>query len=145
MLEQHKAGERGGRPNQPGMRLLASLIVRVVTAFVALILAAVLLDDFRIDTVAFPVVLAIFVLVILVARPALETVIDENLQWAASFVGLVAAFVSLLITDILSDDLTIDGVTTWVLASLIVWIGAIVADLLLGRWLLRKIAGDRRD
>jgi hypothetical protein len=127
------------------MRLLASLIVRVVTAFVALILAAVLLDDFEIDPVAFPVVLGIFVLVILVARPALETVIDENLQWAASFVGLVAAFVSLVVTDILSDDLTIDGVGTWVLASLIVWLGAILADLLLGRWLLRKIAGDRRD
>jgi putative membrane protein len=64
-------------------------------------------------------------------------------QWAASFVGLVAAFVSLLVTDLISDDLEISGVTTWVLASLIVWIGGIVADLLIGRWLFRKIAGDR--
>ena len=126
------------------MRLIARLVVMVVTTFLALLLAAVLLDDFRTDAVSFPLVLGIFVLVILVARPALETVIDENLQWAASFVGLVAAFVALLITDILSDDLEIEGVVTWILASLIVWIGAIVADLLIGRWLLRKIAGERR-
>ena len=126
------------------MRLVARLVVTVVTAFLALLLAAVLLDDFTIDAVAFPLVVGIFVLVIIVARPALETVIDENLQWAASFVGLVAAFVSLLVTDVLSDDLEIDGVVTWILASLIVWIGAILADLLLGRWLLRKIAGERR-
>jgi hypothetical protein len=127
------------------MRLVARLVVSVVTAFFALLLAALLLDDFRIDAVAFPLVLGIFVLVILVARPALETVIDENLQWAASFVGLVASFVSLVITDILSDDLEIEGITTWVLASLIVWLGAIVADLLLGRRLMQRIAGDRRD
>jgi hypothetical protein len=126
------------------MRLVARLVVMVVTTFLALLLAAVLLDDFRTDAVSFPLVLGIFVLVILVARPALETVIDENLQWAASFVGLVAAFVALLITDILSDDLEIEGVVTWILASLIVWIGAIAADLLIGRWLLRKIAGERR-
>jgi hypothetical protein len=127
------------------MRLVAGLVVRIVAAFVALVLAAVLLDDFNIDTLAFPIVLGIFVVVLLVARPALETVIDENLQWAASFVGLVAAFVSLFVTDLLTDDLDIDGVVTLVLAALIVWLGGIVADLVLGRWLVRKLAGHDRD
>jgi putative membrane protein len=125
------------------MRMIAGVVVRVVTAFVALLLTAALLEDFNIAVFGYPIVLAIFVLVSLVARPALETIIDENVQWAASFVGLVAAFVSLLVTDLISDDLEISGVTTWVLASLIVWIGGIVADLLIGRWLFRKIAGDR--
>ncbi len=127
------------------IRLLAGLVVRVVTAFVALLLAAALLEYFNIETIGYPIVVAIFVLVSLVARPALETVIDENLQWAASFVGLVAAFVSLLLTDLISDDLEIDGVRTLILASLIVWVGGIVADLLIGRWLLRKLVGDRRS
>ena len=125
------------------MKLVARLVTSVVAAVVALLIAAVLLDDFRIDKLAFPLVVGIFVLVILVARPALENLIEENLQWAASFVGLVAAFVSLLVTDLLSDDLEIEGFVTWILASLLVWASAVVADLLVGRWLLRRLAGDR--
>lgn len=125
------------------MRLLARLLTSVVAAFVALLIAAVLFDDFKIDELAFPLVVGIFVLVILVARPALENLIEENVQWAASFVGLVAAFVSLLVTDLLSDDLEIEGFVTWILASLLVWAAAVVADLLVGRWLLRRLAGDR--
>jgi hypothetical protein len=125
------------------MRLVARLVTSVVAAFVALLIAALLLDDFKIDEIAFPLVVGIFVLVILVARPAIENLIDENFQWAASFVGLVAAFVSLLVTDLLSDDLDIEGLVTWILASLIVWAAAIVADLVVGRWLERRLAGDR--
>jgi Flp pilus assembly protein TadB len=53
--------------------------------------------------------------------------------------------VTLLITDLLLDGLDIEGVTTWVLASLIVWIGAVLANLLLGRWLLRRWRRERRD
>jgi uncharacterized membrane protein YvlD (DUF360 family) len=124
------------------MKLVARLLTSVVAAFVALLLAAVLLDDFRIDEVAFPLVVGIFVLVNLVARPALENLIDENLQWAASFVGLVAAYAALLVTDLVSDDLDIEGFVTWILASLIVWLAALVADLLVGRWLLRRLSGE---
>ena len=124
------------------MRLVARLATSVVAAFVALLIAALLFDDFRIDELAFPLVVGIFVLVILVARPALENLIDENLQWAASFVGLVAAFVSLLVTDLLSDDLEIEGFMTWILASVIVWAASVVADLLVGRWLMRRLAGE---
>ena len=125
------------------MRLVARLVTSVVAAFVALLIAALLFDDFRIDELAFPLVVGIFVLVILVARPALENLIDENLQWAASFVGLVAAFVSLLVTDLLSDDLEIEGFMTWILASVIVWVASVVADQLVGRWLMRRLAGER--
>ena len=125
------------------MRLVARLVTSVVAAFVALLIAALLFDEFRIDELAFPLVVGIFVLVILVARPALENLIDETLQWAASFVGLVAAFVSLLVTDLLSDDLEIEGFMTWILASVIVWVASVVADLLVGRWLMRRLAGER--
>jgi hypothetical protein len=35
-------------------------------------------------------------------------------------------------------------VTTWILATLIVWGGIILADLLIGRRLCRRLAGDAR-
>ena len=64
--------------------------------------------------------------------------------WASAAVGLIAAFVALLVTDLITDDLEISGVGTWVLATVIVWIAGLLADLLLGRWLYRRIAGDER-
>ena len=39
--------------------------------------------------------------------------------------------VALLITDILSDGLDIEGVGTWILATLIVWVCTMVATLIL--------------
>ena len=51
----------------------------------------------------------------------------------SSFVGLIGAFVALLVTNAVSDGLSIDGVDTWIFATLIVWGGMILADLLIGR------------
>ena len=56
-------------------------------------------------------------------------------------VGLIGAFIALLITDLVSDDLTIEGFGTWVAATVIVWLGMVLANLLLARWLFRKITG----
>lgn len=62
----------------------------------------------------------------------------------SSFVGLIGAFAALLVTDLLSDGLDIEGTTTWIFATLIVWGGMILADLLIGRWLIRRLVGDSR-
>lgn len=126
------------------MRLLAKILVSLAVNAIALLVAAIVLDDFRIDELSFPVVVVIFTAVELVARPALETVIDENAQWLASFVGLAAAFVTLLVTDLLSDGLDIEGVGTWVIASLIVWGGGLVASLLVADRIMRRVVGERK-
>ena len=52
--------------------------------------------------------------------------------------------VSLIVTDLLTDGLSISGVTTWILAALIVWLAALVAALLLPFLGLKKYLGERR-
>lgn len=126
------------------MRLVAHVVVALVVNAVALLLAAILLDDFRIDELNFPVVVLIFTAVQLVARPALETVIDENAQILASFVGLIAAFFTLLVTDLISDGIDIEGIGTWIVATLIVWAGALVTGLLFAKRITERIAGARK-
>ena len=131
------------RYSRPVMRLVAKIVVSLIINTVTLLVAAILLSDFRIDVLEFPIVVVIFTVVELIARPALETVIDENAQWAASFVNLVAAFVTLLVTDLVSDGLDIEGIGTWIIATLIVWGGAFIVSLLFAERMIRKIAGDR--
>jgi putative membrane protein len=126
------------------MRLLAHLIVALATSAVALAVAALVLSGFHVSTLTFPVLVVEFALILVIARAALETFVDKNAHILSSFVGLIGAFVALLVTDVVSDGLTIDGIGTWILATLIVWAGMILADLLIGRALFRRISGTER-
>jgi putative membrane protein len=126
------------------VRLIASILVSLATSAIALLVAAAVLDGFDVSTVTFPILVVEFALILLIARAAIETIVDKNAHVFSSFVGLIGAFAALVVTDVLSDGLSIDGASTWILATLIVWGGMIVADLLLGRWLFRRVAGQDR-
>ncbi|HWI22406.1 MAG TPA: hypothetical protein VNT22_07310 [Baekduia sp.] len=126
------------------MRLVASIIVSLTTSAVALLVAALLLDDFEIDALTFPVLVVEFAVILAIARAAMETWIDKNVHVLSSFVGLIGAFVALVVTDWVSDGLSIEGTSTWLLSTLIVWGGMLIASLLLGRALFRRIVGDDR-
>jgi hypothetical protein len=123
------------------VRIVVRLIVGVATSAVALLIANVVLRRLTISAAAFPVVVLIFTAVRLILRPAFEATIERHAQLLGHFVGLLVAFASLLITDLVSDGLRIRGLVTWALASLIVWLGGIASDLLLGRWLARRLTG----
>jgi hypothetical protein len=52
-------------------------------------------------------------------------------RWAArasALVGLAVTFVTLLVTDVLADSLTIEGSTAWVVGTLIVWVAWLLTD-----------------
>jgi len=126
------------------MGLLASFVVRFAVAVVALLVASLVLDDFDISTIAFPLVALIYTVIAMIAQPGIEKLLEDRGWWASAAVGLIAAFVALLVTDLITDDLEISGIGTWILATVIVWIAGVLANLLLGRWLYRRIAGDER-
>jgi putative membrane protein len=123
--------------------LVARAVVALVTSAIALLLASILLDGFSVSTLTFPVVVVLFALILLVSRAAVETLVDKNAHVLSSFVGLIGAWVALLVTDLVSDGLDIEGLYAWVVGTLIVWGGMLLADLLVGRALIRRIAGPR--
>jgi putative membrane protein len=60
-------------------------------------------------------------------------------------VALIATFASLIITVLVSDGLSIDGVGTWIAATVIVWVAALLAAFILPFLGLRKFLESRRD
>lgn len=99
---------------------------------VALAIAASLLDQVTIGTVTFVVAVVIFSLVSLVVPSLTRAMVKEHanpVSWAAS---LIATFVALLVTDLVSDGLQIEGAGTWILATLIVWAATLVLDAAVG-------------
>jgi hypothetical protein len=61
-------------------------------------------------------------------------------------ISLVVIFVYLLVTSLISSKLVITGATTWILATLIVWVFGVAAMLLLPMVIFKKtLAAARSD
>ena len=60
-------------------------------------------------------------------------------------IALVATFVSLVITVAISDGISISGVVTWIAATFIVWLAALLAMFILPFFGLKKYLDERRD
>lgn len=120
------------------IRLLASIILNLLANTVGLIAAALLLTGFQIDLAAFIVAVLIFTVVEVVADPLITKMALTNVPALRGGVALVTTFVGLFITTLISSGIHIDGLSTWVLATLIVWLFALLATLLLPLVIFKK-------
>ena len=113
------------------LRMLASLIIHLLANAVGLIVAAALLSGFRIDGFAFVVAVVIFTVVEVIADPLITKMALTSLPALRGGVALVITLVWLIVTSLVSSGIHITGLTTWVLATLIVWLFALFATLIL--------------
>jgi MFS-type transporter involved in bile tolerance (Atg22 family) len=58
-------------------------------------------------------------------------VVARNANAFLGGVGLVTTFVALLLAQTFGDALTIDGVGTWIAATVLVWLATAIATLLI--------------
>ena len=126
------------------IRLLVRMVVAVVANAVGLLVAAALLDGVHVNAGSFVVAVVIFTVVYALMQPFLIAQFRRN-RAALGGVALIATLVSLIVTDLLSDGFSIDGVGAWIAATFIVWLGALLAALLLPFLGLRKYLEERRD
>lgn len=122
------------------IRLLTRLVLAVAGNAIGLWLAAALLDDMEIDGAAFVVAVLIFTALFAVLEPLIQKQALKNAEALQGGSALITTFVALVITDLVSDGLSISGVATWLLATVIVWLGTIIAGLLLARFVLKQTA-----
>ena len=127
------------------IRFLIRTAVSVAAAAVGLIVAAAILDRMELDAVSFIVVVVIFAAIGGLLGPFVAKTAMLSAPALMGGIGLVTTFVALLITDLVSDGLTIRGVTTWILATLIVWLASILASLLLPVLLVKAGVESLRD
>ncbi len=126
------------------IRLLVRTLIALVANAVGLIVAALVLDDVQLDATSFVVAVVIFTIVFALLQPFLAVQFRRMGSGVIGAVALIATLVSLIVTDLLTDGLSIRGVTTWILAALIVWLAALVAALLLPFLGLKKYLEERR-
>jgi uncharacterized membrane protein YvlD (DUF360 family) len=128
------------------IRLVVRTVIVLLGNAVGLVVASLVLDDFEIDVTGFVVSPVIFTVAVALLTPFLQSVMQRNRSASAAVggVALISTFAALVVTDLLSDGLDISGVGTWIAATVIVWLGSLIAVFVLPYLGLKKYLEERR-
>lgn len=124
------------------IRLLVRTAVLLVANAVGLIVASLVLDGFDIDVTGFIIAVVIFTVVLALMQPFLASSLRRRGSSALGGVSLIATLVSLIVTDLISDGLSIDGLGTWIAAAVIIWAASLLAAFILPYLGLKKYLED---
>jgi uncharacterized membrane protein YvlD (DUF360 family) len=127
------------------IRLIVRTLIALVANAVGLIVAAAVLDGMHMNVSSFFLAVIIFTIVFALMQPFLEAQFRRSRSAALGGVALIATFVALLVTDLLSDGFSINGVGTWIAATVIVWVASLLAAFILPFLGLKKYLEERRD
>jgi len=127
------------------IRLLIRLLIALAANAVGLIVAALVLSGMELDFTGFIIALVIFTVVAALLEAFVETQLRRRGVILRALGALAATLVSLIVTDWISDGLTIDGTGTWIAATVIVWLASFLAAVILPYLGLKKYLEERRD
>ncbi len=120
------------------IRALVSFGIRLLANAVGLLVAAWILDDMSVSGTAFVIAVLIFTITATIIQPLILKIALKSAPALLGGTALVSTLIGLIITSLISNGLSIKGLTTWLLATLIVWLAAMVAALILPLILVKK-------
>ncbi|MDE0573491.1 phage holin family protein [Demequina sp. B12] len=124
------------------VRFLWNTLTNLIAAVVGLWVADYFVDGFDTQLSGFIVAVLIFVVAQALFSPFIFKMAVKYAKALQGGVALISTFVALLLTTIFTDGLTIDGVTAWLLGTVIVWLASALAGWILLTFLLKsKIDG----
>ncbi|WP_172293831.1 phage holin family protein [Pseudoruegeria sp. HB172150] len=127
------------------MRLLISAAAYLISNAVGLLIAMLILPGFTISPVAFVVAVAIFCIVQTLAGPLLTKISLRSMPQLRGSVALVTIFVGLWITSLIVDGMVIGGIANWLAATLLVWLGSLIATILLPIYVFKQLRDNRNS
>jgi putative membrane protein len=127
------------------IRWLVSALLYLAANALGLWIADLVLDDMSLSGSAFVTAVLIFTLVEVLVQPLLTQMAIKGAGVLRGSVALVATFIGLLVTSLISDGMSIDGFVTWVAATVIVWLAALLAGLILPLIFVKKVVENNND
>jgi putative membrane protein len=127
------------------IRLLLRTVLALLGNALGLWIASLVLDDMSISGAAFVLAVVIFTVLTAVLQPLITKIAVQNAPALQGSSALVTTLVALVITDLVSDGLSISGAVTWVLATIIVWFATMIAAVLLPMFLFKELLENRKD
>ncbi len=128
------------------IRSLVRTAIVLVGNAVGLIVASLVLGGFSIDVTGFLLSLILFTVAVALLTPFLANAMQRGRSNSAAVggVALISTFIALLATDLLTDGLSIDGIGTWIAATVVVWLASLLAVFILPFFGLKRYLDERR-
>ena len=126
------------------IRLLVRLLIAFASNAAGLIVAAAALDGMSLNVTGFVVAVVVFTIVFALLQPFLISVLRRSPGPVLGGVALLATLASLIVTELLTDGLSIRGVGTWIAATVIVWLASVLAAFILPYLGLKRYLEERR-
>ena len=124
-------------------KFFARMALSLLANALALLVASVLLTGFAINGLAFVVAVCIFTASTTILEPLITRIATQNAPYLLGGIALVTTFVGLLVTTLITDGLSIMGIGTWVMATLITWVATVIGSLILPRLLFKEVLGSK--
>ena len=124
------------------MRLAISTASTIIANAAGLLLATALLPGFRIDALSFVVVLLVFTGVMVLTAPLVTKIAVTSVPQIRGSISLVSAFIGLKVTEWLMAGFDIGGLSNWLAATLLVWLGSLVAEILLPIYVFKSLRSN---
>jgi len=125
------------------LTFFARMALSLLANALALLVASALLTGFAINGLAFVVAVCIFTASTTILEPLITRIATQNAPYLLGGIALVTTFVGLLVTTLMTDGLSIVGIGTWVMATLITWVATVVGSLILPRLLFKEVLGSK--
>jgi putative membrane protein len=126
------------------IRLLVRTVIALASNAVGLIVAAAVLDEVSLDVTGFLVAVVVFTVVFALLQPFLLVQLRGSGAAILGGVALIATLISLIVTVLVTDGLSIDGLSGWILGTLVVWLASVLAAFILPLLGLKKYLDERR-
>lgn len=125
------------------IRSLIRLVLTLIGNALGLWIASLILDDMSLTASGFVIAVVIFTVLAAVLQRLIVKLASERAPALETGSALISTFLALVITTLVSDGLEISGFSTWVIATVLVWILTLIAGILLPMFLL-KDAADKK-
>ncbi len=126
------------------IRLLIRIGLSLLGNALGLWVASLILSDMSVSGTAFVIAVIIFTVLTAVIQPLITKMAMQNAPALQGSSALVTTFIALLITELVSDGLTISGLSTWIFATVIVWFFTMLAAWLLPMFLLKEAVDNKK-
>ena len=123
---------------------LFSALAYLIANGVGLLIAAALLPGFRIDPISFIIVVVLFSVIQAVLGPIIRKIATKKMPQLMGGIALITIFVVLFITDLAMAGLEIGGIANWLAATLLVWVGSLIAAILIPRYVFTQLKENKK-
>ncbi|WP_050606132.1 hypothetical protein [Ruegeria sp. 6PALISEP08] len=120
-------------------RRIKSALALLAGNAIGLLLASLILSGFAIKPISFIIVVIVFTVVQVIAEPLILKLGEKKAPALKGGIALIVTFVGLLVTDLITAGLTVGGVSNLLAATLLVWLGALIASVVLPIYVFKEL------